>query len=122
MRILAREDADEAWRIGQTRFYEERSGQLTRQPARKVSDSTQDQELGVPTPGVRKGPYWSGPIRSRRTMCPYIVGSYEEVAGEIAKYVRMGYRTLILDIPPNAEEFGHLAVVFNQLDSSPRKS
>jgi len=120
--ILAREDADEAWTIAQTRFPEDRRGQLTRQLARKVSDSTQAQEFGVPTPGVRKGPYWFGPIRSHRTMCPYLVGSYEEVAGEIATYVRMGYRTLILDIPPNAEEFGHLAVVFDQLDSSPRKS
>jgi len=116
--VLAREDADEAWKIAQTRFAGDRRGQPTQQ-AMKVSDSTSHRELGVPTPSVKKAPYWSGPFRNPKTMSPYLVGSHEEVAGEIAKYVRMGYRTFILDVPPNAEEFGHIAVVFNQLDSSP---
>ena len=34
----------------------------------------------------------------------------------------LSLETLLALHPPNAEEFGHLTVVFNQLDSSPRKS
>jgi alkanesulfonate monooxygenase len=119
--ILAREDASEAWKIAHTRFPEDRRGRSTQLPAMKAA-GTPAHEEGVLTGSVERGPYWLGPFRHNKTMCPYLVGSYEEVAGEIAKYVGMGYRTFILDLPPNAEEFGHVAVVFSQLDSFPRKS
>ncbi|HEU0175868.1 MAG TPA: hypothetical protein VFV58_16510, partial [Blastocatellia bacterium] len=56
-------------------------------------------------------PYWLIPFQNYKTNCPYLVGSYERVAQELARYVTVGYRTLILDIPPNQEELAHINVV-----------
>jgi alkanesulfonate monooxygenase len=47
-------------------------------------------------------------------MCPYLVGSYDQVADELARYFNAGYRTVILDIPPNAEELTHTFAAFNR--------
>jgi alkanesulfonate monooxygenase len=45
-------------------------------------------------------------------MCPYLVGSYEQVADEMAKYLAAGYRTVILDVPPSAEDLQHTFAAF----------
>src|SRR2546426_5042331 len=42
-----------------------------------------------------------------KTMCPYLVGSYERVGDELARYIGVGYRSFILDIPPTEEELHH---------------
>jgi len=34
-------------------------------------------------------------------------------AEELARYITVGYETLILDIPPNEEELHHIGVVFD---------
>jgi len=47
-------------------------------------------------------------------MCPYLVGSYEQVGEELARYLNAGYRTIILDIPPNAEELTHTFTAFDR--------
>ena len=47
-------------------------------------------------------------------MCPYLVGTYDRVAQEIASYMRAGYSTFILDIPANHEELGHTGEVFSR--------
>jgi len=39
------------------------------------------------------------PFENYKTFCPYLVGSYDRVADEIARYVGVGYRTIILDVP-----------------------
>ncbi len=43
--IIAREDADEAWRVALERFPEDRKGQITHQLAMKVSDSQWHKQL-----------------------------------------------------------------------------
>jgi alkanesulfonate monooxygenase len=45
---------------------------------------------------------------------PYLVRSYECVAHELARYIAAGYRTLILDIPPNQEELAHINMVLTK--------
>jgi len=42
------------------------------------------------------------------------VGSYARVADEIARYVDVGYRTFILDVPASVEEMLHTGVVFER--------
>jgi alkanesulfonate monooxygenase len=44
-------------------------------------------------------PYWLGPFQNYRTFCPYLVGSHERVAAELARYMRLGFGTFILDVP-----------------------
>jgi alkanesulfonate monooxygenase len=54
------------------------------------------------------------PFENYNTFCPYLVGDYAEVAGQIGLYMRAGYRTFILDIPPSREELDHTRSVFEQ--------
>src|SRR5262249_35154321 len=112
--IIARETEDEAWRIAHERFPDDRKGQIAHELAMKTSDSVwhkQLSELAHSTNGT-KTPYWLGPFQNYRTFCPYLVGSYENVANEIARYLALGYRTFVLDIPPNEEELRCIGRVF----------
>ena len=54
-------------------------------------------------------------MQNYKTFCPYLVGSYERIADEVARYAEAGYKTFILDIPPTEEELSHIGVVFKQL-------
>jgi alkanesulfonate monooxygenase len=62
----------------------------------------------------RREIYWLRPFESYKTFCPYLVGSYERVAEELAKYIGVGYETFVLDIPPSEEELRHTSVVFER--------
>jgi alkanesulfonate monooxygenase len=111
--IIARGTEAEAWEVAHARFPEDRKGQLTRQLASKVSDSVWHKQLSeqaVHDAGA--SPYWMVPFENYKTMCPYLVGSYERVAAELARYMNAGYRTVILDIPPSADELAHTFAAF----------
>jgi alkanesulfonate monooxygenase len=114
--IIAREDAEEAWRIALERFPEDRKGQITHAFAMKTSDSQWHQQLSDlgERPVDEENPYWLGPFKNYKTFCPYLVGSYDAVSAELNRYIGQGYRTYILDIPPSEEELSHTAVVFEQ--------
>jgi alkanesulfonate monooxygenase len=114
--IIARDDAEEAWRVALERFPEDRKGQVTHALAMKVSDSKWHEQLSQlgDRPVDEENPYWLGPFKNYKTFCPYLVGSYEAVGAEVGRYVGMGYRTFILDIPPSREELNHTAVVFER--------
>jgi alkanesulfonate monooxygenase len=130
--VIAREETAEAWRVAHERFPADRRGQLAHQLSMKVSDSVWRKQLsaicteteaelsaelealsgGQMT--VDRNPYWLAPFQNYKTNCPYLVGSYERVARELASYIVLGYRTFILDIPPNQEELAHINVVLTQ--------
>lgn len=112
--IIARQEEAEAWDVARARFPEDRKGQLTRNLATKVSDSVWHKQLSDLDETREKSPYWLVPFQNYKTMCPYLVGSYEQVADELARYFNAGYRTVILDIPPNAEELTHTFAAFNR--------
>jgi len=112
--IVARKDSDEAWKVAFERFPEDRQGQLTHQLAMKVSDSAWHKrlsEIGRQSNGEPRT-YWLHPFETYKTFCPYLVGNYESVACELARYMAAGYRTYILDIPAAEEEFEHIGTVF----------
>ena len=119
--IIARQDEERAWDLAHARFPEDRKGQITHQLAMKVTDSVWHRQLsakvgsGSAKDGSEKegrDPYWLIPFQNYKTFCPYLVGSYSRVAGEVARYVAAGYRTFILDIPPDEEELSHIGAVF----------
>jgi alkanesulfonate monooxygenase len=114
--IVARATEEEAWKVARLRFPEDRKGQLTHQLAMKTSDSSWHKQLSQLGTETRNGgsPYWLWPFENYKTFCPYLVGSYERVAEELAKYIARGYLTFILDIPPTKEELGHINLVFAQ--------
>jgi alkanesulfonate monooxygenase len=59
-------------------------------------------------------PYWLVPFENYKTFCPYLVGSYEEVSQELARYIKVGFKSFILDIPFSREELHHSMAVFRQ--------
>jgi len=116
--IIARACSAEAWDVALARFPADRGGQIAHKLAMKVSDSHWHKQLSAAAAaqgeGMREGPYWMWPFENYKTFCPYLVGDYAEVAGQIALYMQAGYRTFILDIPPNREELDHTRRVFEQ--------
>ena len=112
--IIARSDRGEAWRVALERFPEDRKGRVAHKLAMKLSDSSWHHTLSEleERPDGDDNPYWLGPFKNYKTFCPYLVGTYERVAEEVAGYIRRGYRTFILDIPPSREELEHVARVF----------
>jgi alkanesulfonate monooxygenase len=110
--IIARNGEDEAWTNARKRFPEDRKGQLTHQLAMKVSDSLWHKQLSQIGTEVENSPYWLVPFNNYKTFCPYLVGSYKRVAIELAGYMAAGYKTFILDVPPNEEELHHSNIAF----------
>lgn len=116
--IIARGESQEAWRIAHERYPIDRKGQLAHAMARRVSDSSwyeQLSELGEKSAEC-SSPYWLVPFRNYKTFCPYLVGSYDEVRCEVSKYIREGFQTFILDVPPSREELHHTAMVFDNAE------
>lgn len=112
--IITREDKDKAWEIAHARFPEDRKGQLTHQLVMKISDSVWHKQLSEMVSATENSPYWLVPFQNYKTMCPYLVGSYEKVAEELGRYIALGHNTFILDVPPDAEELHHANVAFAQ--------
>ena len=50
------------------------------------------------------------PFETYKTFCPYLVGSHEEVAEELAKYFALGFYKVILDIPPAEDELRNVNI------------
>jgi alkanesulfonate monooxygenase len=100
----------------------DRKGQLTHHLAMKVSDSSwhrQLSDLGEAAQNPRN-PYWLVPFENYKTFCPYLVGSYAQVADVLASYFDVGYRTFVLDVPASPEELGHISAVFAR--AAPRRA
>ena len=114
--IIAREDSDEAWKVAYERFPVDRRGQVAHDLAMKVSDSSWHKTLSDAADDMAetegRQTYWLVPFKNYKTFCPYLVGSYEEVAEELKGYLAADYRSFILDIPPSEEELQHIGVVF----------
>jgi len=81
----------------------------------KTSDSAWHHQLSemIKEVGETQGVYWMWPFQNYQTFCPYLVGSYEEVADEVSRYMRSGFKSFILDIPPSHEELVHTQAVFD---------
>jgi len=110
--IIARERDADAWAVAHSRFPEDRKGQLTHQLAMKVSDSSWHKQLSTVVVETERSPYWLVPFQNYKTMCPYLVGSYDRVAQELARYIALRYRTFILDVPFDREELDHINLAF----------
>ncbi|MGH7769522.1 MAG: LLM class flavin-dependent oxidoreductase [Candidatus Binatia bacterium] len=111
--VIARASDNDAWAIARARFPEDRKGQITHQLAMKVSDSVWHRQLSEL--GEREdSPYWLAPFQNYKSFCPYLVGSYERVAEELARYIALGHKTFILDVPPSREELRHTRIGFQR--------
>lgn len=121
--IISRAGAEEAWRVAHARFPTDKKGQLAHKLAMKVSDSAwhkQMSDLAAET-AAQNTPYWLVPFENYKTFCPYLVGDYDVVSDELARYAAAGYGTFILDIPPSREELVHTGEVFRRALTKARR-
>jgi alkanesulfonate monooxygenase len=114
--IIARAGEEEAWSVAHARYPEDRKGQLTHRLAMKTSDSSWHQQLSnlTDTASGAAHPYWLVPFQNYKAVCPFLVGSYDRVADELARYVDIGYRTFILEVPASADEIHHTGMAFKR--------
>ncbi|MDQ2588440.1 LLM class flavin-dependent oxidoreductase [Saccharothrix yanglingensis] len=107
--IIAREDSAEAWRIAHKRFPATPEGaERMKMLLSAAVSSWQPQLAAVPIPDDAPGQaYWLVPFRYHHTFCPYLVGSYDEVARAVATYLDGGIRTFVLDIPEEPDDLWH---------------
>jgi len=107
--IVARDVEDAAWAVATERFPLDRQGQLKHQLAMKVSDSSWHRRLsGLAEGHVGRDVYWMVPFTNYKTFCPYLVGTYERVGTELARFFRDGCSAMILDVPVGSEELAHV--------------
>jgi alkanesulfonate monooxygenase len=114
--VIARETAADAWEVAWSRFPADRHGQLTHQLAMKTTDSHWHRQLSRLAMESEAGPptYWLHPFENYKTFCPYLVGSYDTVGDEIARYIRAGFGTFILDIPQSQDDLEHTSLAFDR--------
>jgi alkanesulfonate monooxygenase len=88
---------------------------MTHQMAMKVSDSEWHKQLSgkAGDTGAERSPYWLGPFQNYKTFCPYLVGDYDRVAELLGRYVDLGHRTFIIDVPHSEEDLRHIDQVFD---------
>lgn len=114
MGIIARDDGLEAWNIAHERFPADRRGEIAHTLAMKTSDSHWHKLLSADAKRADDAdPYWLHPFQTYKTFCPYLVGNYGTVAREIAAYIRRGFTSFILDIPPARDEMDHIRRTFD---------
>lgn len=103
--IITDRDEGRAWAIARERFPQDRKGPL----ACDTSDS------GRTEPAARERSsesYWLAPFLNYHATCPYLVGSYDQVAAELARLVEQGCTTFILDEPASEEQMQQIGFTF----------
>jgi alkanesulfonate monooxygenase len=103
--VIARDTEAEAWAVAHERFPADRKGQIAHALAMRTSDSQWHGQLSSLAEQPSTGAYWLHPFKNYRTFCPYLVGSFEQVGEELARYYELGFTTFIFDVPPSREEF-----------------
>lgn len=118
--IIARDDPEEAWRVAHDRFPPTRRGEVMHEMAMSRSDSQWHTTLSklAEESAAHANAYWLGPFQNYDTFCPYLVGSYDDVATEVLTYWERGHRTVILDIPASDDDFEHTAIVFERVTAA----
>jgi alkanesulfonate monooxygenase len=118
--IIARADEGDAWRVARSRFPEGRKGPIMHEAAMKGSSSSRCKQLSEQgkTDTTEENPCWLVPFETPENFCPYLVGSYDCVADEVARYLDRGYRTFVVDVPASPEEMRHIGAVFERATCS----
>ena len=112
--IVCRESEAEAWEAANEIFPEDRKGARMQALTMSNTDAQWKQRLMQASKlgeAAAKG-YWLRPFTNFQADCPYLVGSFAEVAEVIERLVLGGVRDFILDLPAAESEFANTALVF----------
>lgn len=113
--ILARRDRNEAWAAALSRFPENLENREVLNYSMNNTDSTWKKKLhaeGLSSQGNEKG-YWLSPFLNLHADCPYLVGSYDDIAVTLRRIVSNNINTFILDVTGDEEEMVHTCTAIN---------
>ena len=115
--IVARESSAKAWRLANKRYPPDAKAGAVREFAAALSGSQWHDELWKDSSGELPAldPYWMHPFRASTEYCPFLVGSYDEVAEQLARYLDLGGNTLILNHPWEEEDLHHARIVLDRV-------
>jgi alkanesulfonate monooxygenase len=108
--LVVRESSEEAWSSAKRRFPESHERSAIRAYSSKISDAVWVKTL---TETTERGAYWLSPFKHFQSNCPFLVGSMEEVASELAAYIQAGFRTFLIEVPESSEDTKRITHVFN---------
>ncbi|WP_316168811.1 MULTISPECIES: LLM class flavin-dependent oxidoreductase [unclassified Bradyrhizobium] len=110
MGILTRESKDEAWAAARQRFPDTVEGKTVLSMTMANTDSIWKKRLYAAGGNqvLHENGYWLSPFMNYQADCPYLVGSYFDVASFIKKVIEKGIKTIILDVIPDEEELVHI--------------
>jgi alkanesulfonate monooxygenase len=115
--ILARETTQSAWDRAKKWLPDVSTDKSRLTSAVSVTDSSWLRRLSDVALSVRTDPpdvYWLRPFEMGVSFCPYLVGSYGDVARYLCAYVNTGVRVIILDTPREKEELEHTYVAMTE--------
>jgi len=111
--IIARADTEQAWRAAYERFPLDRKNGSARHSTRRPAGSPEDLARLVEERVGAGTPYWTQPLESYQAMCPYLVGSHEEISAVVSRYVQRGFGTFIMDEPDSETDLENARIVFD---------
>lgn len=110
--IIARRTSSDAWQYARRRFPEDKDRAALRAHLTSASDSVWVKGLSQPIILDEGHPYWLAPYKNYYSSCPFLVGSFECVAQEIARYIEIGFTTFLLEKPENRHDSATVTEVF----------
>ncbi|HEX8346501.1 MAG TPA: LLM class flavin-dependent oxidoreductase [Actinoplanes sp.] len=114
--LVARDTAEEAWAAALDGHRVDRAAKL-RTLLKRESESDWNRRLALlaTEADVHDGVYWTGLYSTGRTGAPVLVGSYDEVARYLDRYVALGVTKLLLTKVDTDADFRHAQAVLTRL-------
>jgi alkanesulfonate monooxygenase len=118
--IIARDTEKEAWSVAHERFPADRLGEQLHDMAAERVESQWHLRLSRDAQARHepRGCYWLYPFRAYKTFCPYLVGTYGDVAEMLARYLGLGARTIILDVPAEEDDLHHAGLALARAEAA----
>lgn len=118
--IIARETTEQAWAEARARFPRDEQGEELHDWASTQVESQWHLNLSqdVRRLQILEQVYWLYPFRAYHTFCPFLVGTYDEVADALAEYARVGVSTLILDAPTDPDDMAHAQIALRKAETA----
>jgi alkanesulfonate monooxygenase SsuD/methylene tetrahydromethanopterin reductase-like flavin-dependent oxidoreductase (luciferase family) len=114
--LVARPTAKEAWTVALADHKVDRAARLrTLLKRESPSDWSRRMALLAAEADVRDEVYWTGLFSTGRTGAPLLVGSYDQVAAYVERYLALGVTKLLLTKVDTDDEFHHARTVLARL-------
>jgi len=114
--LVARRTSEEAWTAALQGHRVDRAARLrTLLKRESQSDWNRRMALLAAEADVHDDVYWTGLYSTGRTGAPLLVGSYDQVAEYLDRYIALGVTKLLLTKVDTEDEFQHARIVLDRL-------